>query len=585
MSDMFSFYADAKNFIFWLKSVGLKLTRIVPLQTLIVVTATLVSQASLLISYFLPLKVIIIIGSGRTPNYFPSYLQSIDHKNLVIALSIATVLFYGLYALAENVIVKFSERGALQLIQKSQKIVLFNNQDELAAQAYQRYSRSLAAGIFISAASTGLLIINPYLFATLAIYGIIFTTIISIIYKKIEIFNSISNTSKLSNLAASLGFLLTFFYIVGEYLTLGNSSALIAIVSILIVRQTLQRLSNLIVDLNYLHLNRIQVNALFFHGHALTSPDQVKDQDFWKALELSERNTWIQSALNEVTDDSINVLSSKWFQVATTDTAAFEVTVRSEKNSDDRVYLVKLFNKSRRDLALQEATILAACRDLKLPTLEFSGTTMVQGFHCVIFLMDGETQITFREVKAKKLELFGSLLAIEPPASLASRFLRSKPLLWGRLNDAMIDRIAVAASDDSTRENIKAFKSELPAIKATLQKLPLQFVNTDITPDTVRIDRSGHAKLSQWGRWTLEPIGACWPVTESELKCISPWIKKSRAVRKSLANVDNKEILLAAFVHSFERCVARQQFLAANELVPEILRINCEIQALTPSLA
>ena len=73
----------------WAVSIGSKLIRVAPGYTFSVIIFTLISQVSMLLAFFLPLKVIILLGSSRIPRYFPESWKSFDHDQLVITLAVA----------------------------------------------------------------------------------------------------------------------------------------------------------------------------------------------------------------------------------------------------------------------------------------------------------------------------------------------------------------------------------------------------------------------------------------------------------------------------------------------------------------
>ena len=60
-----------KATIGWCISLGVKFVKVVPIITGLVQISTLASQIFLLLAFFLPLKVIILLGSDKTPAYFP----------------------------------------------------------------------------------------------------------------------------------------------------------------------------------------------------------------------------------------------------------------------------------------------------------------------------------------------------------------------------------------------------------------------------------------------------------------------------------------------------------------------------------
>ncbi len=93
---------DILDSLKWSSRLGAKFLWAVPTATSGVVLFTLVSQLSMLLAFFLPLKVIILLGSDGIPRYFPPAFEQFDRDALIVWLSIATVAFYALYLLADG---------------------------------------------------------------------------------------------------------------------------------------------------------------------------------------------------------------------------------------------------------------------------------------------------------------------------------------------------------------------------------------------------------------------------------------------------------------------------------------------------
>lgn len=133
----------------WILSLSRRLLSVVPGFTLYSVAATLVSQFALLLAFVLPLKVILLLGSEGIPSYFPEQFKLFDRQTLILALSSLAMLLYLVHLFAERLIGVCLAGGARNLLLRSRKMVLFDNQDEVATRGYQRYSRGLASLVFV----------------------------------------------------------------------------------------------------------------------------------------------------------------------------------------------------------------------------------------------------------------------------------------------------------------------------------------------------------------------------------------------------------------------------------------------------
>ncbi len=157
----------------WFINIGKKFLRIVPMYTLAASFATLVSQMAILLAFFFPLKVLILLGSPELPDYFPLAWQAIEHHYFIWGFALAAIGFYLLHLLSEKMIVFYTQGGAKILLKKSKKIILFNKQNEMATQVYQKFSRALASIVFLLLGSLIIIILCPSLFGLLIALGLL----------------------------------------------------------------------------------------------------------------------------------------------------------------------------------------------------------------------------------------------------------------------------------------------------------------------------------------------------------------------------------------------------------------------------
>lgn len=558
----------------WSVSIGAKLVRTVPGYTYAVIFSTLASQISMLLAFFLPMKVIILLGSSRIPRYFPSSWQSIDRDNLIIYLAIASAGFYLLYLLAERSIVFFSERGANRLLEKSKKIALFQNQREITVRAYQRYTRSLAGAVFVGLALIAINILYPALL--LFILGYVFCSFILLLLGNTyssRIKKSIDkNLNGIGSVISAIGFLLAFAFMVFDFLAASAPGVIEAVIGLLLVRQLMQRLTSLVLDQSILYDQRLQVNALFFHGHPLMTELHQHELAFWSILETHQRDEWLRDILREVVGCDPGQLDSTWHQTGIADVVAFKVTIKDHSGQPLGQYLIKLFNTNRKDLAQNEASLLSELEMEALPTLRFIGADTVGNYQCNIFQWTGGQKVSPQQNRLKRLDILERLIAFEPKKHLVEQYTRSRSMLAQWLSDTMIDHLRLVAGISQLREDVEAFKENLENLRTRLGALPLQIFNPDISPDTLFITEKDKLIITHWGRWRIEPIGAGWPVQEKELALLEKVLFSARKHRPSLIDVAVSDMRLAALTFAFKQFYSRQQYVSALELLPSVLK-------------
>ncbi|MEG6617381.1 hypothetical protein V6C27_13295 [Peptococcaceae bacterium 1198_IL3148] len=563
----------------WFLSVGIKFARVVPGQTLSVVSATLISEVALLLASFLPLKVIMLLASPGVPSYFPQVFLEFDRTQLVLLLSVTAIAFYFVYLLAEKLIGYWADCGAQLLLQKSKKITLFENQVEVAVMAYKRYTRCLAAGIFAGLAFLILGIIYPLLTMLLLGSGVGVYLIFVFLYLVNHSFcvRMYEGLGEVIGMVGQAGFLLTFAFIVMDFLFGSPPDLLVAIISIVLVRQALNKLVVLAKDFIALKKQRLKITALFFYGHTLMDENPKNDSGFWPLLEVSRCKEWIQSVLVEATGVEVKGLRISWHQTGVADVVAFDIQAPNKTEALVKRYLVKLFHTKRQALAIHEATLLMAFESGGLPVPRFYGVQKVDSYNCHIFELYSGTKPSPQEAKYGVRFLLAELWSIEPPKDIVNRFRRSRPLLAERINRKMIDRLLIIAEHSDSVVEMKRLKQKLDVIREILSDLPLCIYNPDLVADTMIVLENNKFMATNWGKWSLEPVGAGWPLSKQEWEILPEFFSYAAKKRPTLDGVAIKKIRLSALMFAFERFYERQQFISAIELIPLILECVEEV--------
>lgn len=555
----------------WLKSLSAKFFRVVPFFTLLIVFVTLASQISTLLASFLPLKVVIMLGSKGVPSYFPATLAAIGRDALIVMLSVGTVGFFLLHLFAERVIGLVTLRSTSRLLEKSQKMVLFENQNEVAASSYQRYSRALASGVFIMLALLGLGWFYPRMSVVLIGYFFVILLFFGRLQQQSPRFRE-SLYSKLPqtlNLAGGVGFFVAFGFLVVDFIFWSPPGVIIAIVSLLLSRQLMQRASGMIGDLTSLHRQKPKLDALFFHGKVLLPEQARQEKSLWPLLVPDIRQAWVISVLNELVGPEEENVVCLWQQLGIPNIVGLRV------KRGERQFLVKLFEINRSSWALHEATLMAEPAS-RLPAPLWIGATQVQNFHCLVYELPQGKQPEFKQVKEFSQQLREELLAAHLAPGVVKRYKRSKALLWQRLEHSFVVRLRVAADTPERRKNLAMMLDQLPLLQQQLKALPVALENSELNLHSfwipaVEPDQSVGPLLVNWGRWSLEPVGSGWPEAEQQLAALGNALQKAAKQRLDLVDIKVEQAELAALAFALERECNRQRYVEALELLPRLL--------------
>ena len=541
-------------------SLGAKFLRIVPLATVTVVLLTIFSQVAILLAFFLPLKVVILLGSSGMPRYFPLAWQSLDRDLLILLLSGATVGFYVAYHLAEHLIRRVTDYGAQQLLSRSQKLVLFENQDEIASKAYLRYSRALSGAVFCTLAVCALAWLYPAM-APVVLSVIFLMILISwLLYScntAAERFLD-ENLSSAINVYAGLGFFLGFAYLVTDFLFWDPPGLISAIVALLLLRQIFRRSATLVTDLSALYSQHHRLDALFFHGKIFVPQEKLsKQQEIWSFLDIRQRRNWVESAVCKISPvDRVVSYTDLWIETGVLD--VFAVEYRDE-------YLLKFFDKKRLSLAQHEASLLTDSIAKSLPTLQFSSVVQIDGYPCHVFQSAGNLRrISGRQLHQENCSFWPDLVIVSPPVELVQRYRRSHPHIWQRVNAEQLERLSWVANDVVQRDMVLSLMQNLHALSDILRALPLVFTNPDAAANLYSVEQgAGRVVAIHWGRWGIEPLGVMLPLLLHDESALQEVLSEASKTRKELVDVSVVDVLLAGQFSILEKSIDKQRWADA----------------------
>ncbi|MCQ4239546.1 hypothetical protein [Stutzerimonas stutzeri] len=554
----------------WFASVGLKVFRVVPWATSLGVVCTLVSQVASLLAALLPLKVIILLGSDRIPSYFPDLLQVYGRTVLIVGLGGATLVFFAIHLLAEWSISRLSAFGARELIANSRKLALFENQELLLTKAYQRFAEALAGGVFLGLAGLALARVYPLQAIAVGSYIIIVWVVLVIIQRLGHVWREqqVGEFIRLVGVLANVGFFVVFSAIVFDVLTGTKVSVFWAIVTLLLVRQLFRRLTSLVGDIANLYSQRLQLNALLFHGHLYAGRVTSEDASgLWALADPETYTDWLVPLVERISGPLKVPIEVRWVQSGIPDLLTGIIHIGNESK---HCYLIKLYGENRSSLARHEASLFGNVGEASIPLPRIRLVEQVASFTCHLFDWSLVDKVTLREAKVAAMKVTEGLFNSRPSASLVAIYARSRPMLWQRLHDTPLERLRFFACDSETF-SLHRFAKLLTAIKSRLEAMPLAIVAPDLPQDALWMDRHGVVSASQWAFWTLEPVGAGWPTNAQSLPLLPEAFEQAQRLRTDLNVISVKHAELAALMFAFDKACQRQAYRTAIELIEPIL--------------
>lgn len=575
MSVLRLFYDYAR----WSGSVYRKLFAIVPWRTAGVAIFSLFSQFTLMLAFFLPLKVIILIGSTGIPKYFPQSWASLDRDSLVIMLSVSAVVFYLLHLVAERGVDTFADSGARTLVARSRKMTLFAGQEEFAKSVYQRMSRILAAGCFLVLVALFFVLFYPYLFFVLAAYLSLSLLLVSLAAELNGRVNRllVEQTKLFIQTASGIGFLCLFVFMVADFVLWQGVGVMVAIISLLLSRQLLQKLVGALVDGVSLYQKRLKINALFFHGHMLShTASVVHDSSVWRFLDRDIQQQEVARFLLEEGRDtsSLTIAAMTWQEQDQQGILCFRVDVdrQGPRGKESRVhYLLKIYDTGKQSLARREKELLQSQLAPPPPSLKVVALGDIVGYAAIAYRLEGAREVSSRESSEARLEFMASCWSSRPSASTLDRYARSHPLLAARLSEQTLERLEAIALNGTGLADVHRLREAFERIKGVLDDLPRCLVNKSVSRHGLLRTRGGAVVASAWASWALEPVGVGLPVSDSAFDRLPALLERAATTNPELVDINPRRVMLAAYMAHWERLCARQQYTQAIRLIPAML--------------
>lgn len=550
----------------WLFRLTGAFLRNAPVATIVVVLLTLCSQMAMTLATLLPLKVVMLLGSEGIPRFFPKALMGFERNNLILGLVALSFAAYIANILFTKFSEKTTERGVDKLVKKTQKIILFENQDSFASGAYTKYTIALAGLIFFLiivavfgtfypqvALLTIAFLILSYL-VTYILYLISPTVQLKIKSKPNAVTTSISN----------IGFLLIFLYIVIDFLYLTPPNFIVGLVTIILGRLMLSRLSFTVAYILSLKRDESKINALFFHNHVFLPTTSQHNDNIWDLLITDAMNTWLPYLLDEAgIQQNDGNITTEWRQTQLQNILILRVI------AEEKTFLVKIYDERLSTQALHESTLMLETDSYTFPSPTFLLATKVEKYPCHLFDITGFDFLSNKEALKARHEIDEQLLVICPSEELIGRYRRSKAFLWERINQDMLNRLRLIFKDQA--EVIENFENAVPQIKSILESLPLYFVNQKLNNSSVMKNTDNRAVSFHWPTWSIEPVGTGLETNQEKVSEIDELIKTSTKQRHELNQFPLNFYKIAALISAIEQSFHRQQYRDVMEFIPRVL--------------
>ena len=556
----------------WLASVYAVVTRATPLLATSATLLSVLTHVLMVASFLLPLKVILLVGAEGMPWYLRDIFPTIGKDELVAVLVLSAIAAYALYLLSKYLGGLTVEAGARIILAGAHKIPMFENQQDLAAGFYRRLCDAGGALLFVVLGMTAGMLVYPTAFWLLG--AVLFLELlIALVLSQHGTFAGWLDRQygQVFAVGTSVAFFAVFLYLILDMLRAPDTNLILAIATVLLLRQILLRLTALLHDSVALVRNHRRIDSLFRAHSYMDSTAHDTSHDFWHLLDHDRRNKWLAHALAETAASDLAPSESLWCQLGVPNVAGLWVRPKTREDRPAGTYLVKLFGKGRRADAMHEASLLSGEWATALPAPWFQGALPIGHYHCLVYCTGSDKLSVPEATQAALLQAISRAWQVPPPTSLVDQYYRSRPPLARRIGPRTTDHLHRVADSAQQHHDVADFQRALPHIQSVLTRLPVYVHNPDMGGDALRVDADGNAACLYWGRWSIEPVGAGWPVTPRPLERLDDYLRTTAPNRADIHGTPSEHVRLAALMFAFTRRYNRQAFASALELLPSIL--------------
>lgn len=540
------------------------------------ILAFLFSQLCLVLAFFLPLKVIIMVGTDGVPYYLRTFVNESNKNDFITALAILAICFFILFLLAEVALGRLCNLAATNALARSKKITLFEQQSEFAADVFVKVVRGWG---------TALMVVVGFLLGFILEWRIFLVVTVAIGFEflmlssfwsycqrpeNVQLRTSfINNRQLLLNIVSAVNFFIGFSVLFYLFLIDAVVNMIIGILMILLLRQVFQRMTIAINDAVYLTKNRAKITGIFFtHSHyeqnknyvALTFDELLKPEQRFK---LFNNFDFEEQYLNE--------LEWTWFDSAEKGTAFY--SARSDVN--DIQYWLKLY-PANKEGAFEQARL--TYRALSSNNVESAPAFLDEGFKSGIYyiLLSSLPKVELDARLRKKAmdEWFFELWKLPPPLLISGIMERSLPPLSKRLKYTNLLMLMLATNDSQEQREVEKLLSLESIIVNFIETTPKYFRNYDLTELNSAYSSGGGFILLHWNRVSVEPI--CSNIKLKQLgKAFKPKEIATRlaVLRPDCAAITEYDIEKIVYLSELDQLLTKRHYRAAFELVSRIIRL------------
>lgn len=499
----------------FLKKINIYSFQSSPIQGAIGIVVSIAHRVSIIVTFILPLKIILLAASPSVPRYFAGIITDENREIWIGSLAGGTIIFYLASLALDERMRKLIDNFSSDIIERTNIVHKRADEREKASQVCQLLLRANAAVIFAAIALVVIFWLEPVL-------GFIITLLIGVLvlinvlllgtrigYPFVRLRGIITdNPKRYVQFNSFVVFLVGFFVILMPFLSGKGGNALVALITFIVLRQALSGIETAVINYDTLFSRR---NQLFFLTRSTEGVDLVDHRQSappFDRFTKAERDEWVLRSL-ATTDNEAKVLSCVWIDPASPHERDFDVTTHGDDGF--RSYRLRItLPGSRHVLANQDLLAQFNEGNARLSPPIISRFSLGENT-CITYDTTGLEILDPTEQSRMEEEFLLGCWSFMPPKKLVAAYRRSHVDLADRFTKRMIADLQAAADNPEEQNLVRQLDEALPAIREHLERAPFYIHFERRSADWLRIGPDGRCRTLYPGHWHIEPVGARLP--------------------------------------------------------------------------
>ena len=516
---MIGLIKNSLSSVSWLRKLTRRILAVTPLNTVVSVLVTMAAQVFLVLAFLLPLKVVLLVAGEGIPRFLQGFVNQENRDAAIIFFATLAIACYGGYHLCQSIAQRNIRKGTSRLVGQAEKLSIFDEQAQLTETGYTRFVEGVAStALLIIWLSIGLWL-NTAIFGALSLIFVVEYLLLALLVnrprgspEKLR-YTVETGPTKTARLLASINFLIVFLLLIVQFLSARESaigaqaredwasSPIVAILSIILIRQVLQRAVSVVGVMEYMARQRLRLMPLFFPSTKYL-PTTPKTDAFLDTLLPEVRDSWLADCLGDLTDEPVGLRDCRCRDALINGVIYLDILDRSGR------WFGKYFSQGNALKAAHEAELLSRHPDDLPLSLAYRGKSTIEGHHLLLFEGAEMSPMPREDWPARALSLLFEAWTFEPDRELIKAYLRTHSLLPERLDEKRLALLEIAIEDNKEAQSLAEFQTAWIAIHQHVQQLPLVVHNPQMTvADSWAIGEQGEPICLHWSNWRLEAVG------------------------------------------------------------------------------